>query len=270
MRALDQILAEIGRGEVVFPTHADVAVRVRLALDDPELHVAKAAQLIQAEPLLASRVVALANSVAFNRGGGQIAGVRIAVSRLGLRFVRALATAVVMRQMAVSIQSPRFRSLASRLWEHSVHVAALARLLAGRFLPSVADIALFAGIIHEVSGFYLIAQSDVRPDLFTDGTLLMGDAEAPVGHAVMAALAVPEDVVAGVAALWWPGEIVFPPATLGDLLRLADRLTPMASPLERPEDKAASELSDAVAAQLGEILDQSGDELDALTSVLRY
>lgn len=270
MRALETILAEIGKGEVIFPTHGDVAFRVRLALDDPELDIAKAALLIQAEPLLASRVVALANSVAFSRGGKRIAEVRTAVSRLGLRFVRALATAVVMRQMAGSIHSPVFRSLAGRLWEHSVHVAALAHLLARRFVPSVADVALFAGIIHEVSGFYLIARSDARPDLFADGTLLKGDAEAQVGRAVMAALAVPADVVEGVSALWSPGQIAFPPATLGDLLRLANQLTPMASPLERPDERPAAPLPEAVAAGLAGILDQSGDELDSLTSALRY
>jgi HD-like signal output (HDOD) protein len=61
MNALEKILAEGAEGEITFPTHADVAFRVRLALDDPELHVAKAAQIVQAEPLLAARVVAVAN-----------------------------------------------------------------------------------------------------------------------------------------------------------------------------------------------------------------
>ena len=51
MSALDQVIAEVGRGEVAFPTHADVAFRVRLALDDPDLHLGQVAQLVLAEPL---------------------------------------------------------------------------------------------------------------------------------------------------------------------------------------------------------------------------
>lgn len=271
MDALDKVIAEIDKGEISFPTHADVAFRVRLALDDPDLHVAKAAQLIQAEPLLAARVVALANSVAFNRNGARVADVRTGVSRLGLKFVRALATAVVMRQMAGSIHSPVFRSLASKLWEHTVHVAALSHLLAARFLPSVADIALFAGMVHEVSGFYLISRSDVHPDLFADGSLLRGEGEARVGRAVLRALAVPAEVVEAVEALWTPGPVTFPPRTLAELLRLANQLTPMTSPLARPDGDGMTFPPDPVAAaQLAEILDQSGNELDALTSALRY
>lgn len=270
MRALEQIIAEIERGEVTFPTHSDVAFRVRLALDDPDLHLAKAAQIIVAEPLLAARVVALANSVVFSRGGPQVADVRTAVSRLGLKFVRALATAVVMRQMSGSIHSPVFQSLAVRLWEHTVHVAALAHLLAVRFrLPS--DVALFAGIVHDVSGFYLISRSDDHPGLFSDGSLLTAEAEARVGRAIFAALAVPDEVVAGIESLWRGGAAAFPPRDLGDLLKLSNRLTPMRSPLQRAEPEwPGLVLPPADEAQLAEILEQSSDELDDLTKALRY
>ncbi|HZV53615.1 MAG TPA: HDOD domain-containing protein [Rhodocyclaceae bacterium] len=271
MTALDRVVAEVTGGEVNFPTHADVAFRVRLALDDPDLHLAKAAQIIQAEPLLAARVVALANSVAFRRNGRQVADVRSGVARVGLRFVRALATALVMRQMAGSIRSPAFRNMATRLWEHTVHVAALAHLLAARFRSTASDIALFAGIVHEVSGFYLISRTDTHPDLFADGSLLSAEAEATVGKAVLAALAVPAEVVAAIEVLWQQGPTVFPPRTLGDLLALAHRLTPIASPLQRQgEEVPALPLDPAADSQLAEILEQSGDELEALTSVLRY
>lgn len=271
MSALDRVVAEIEQGEVSFPTHADVAFRVRLALDDPDLHLAKAAQIIVAEPFLAARVVALANSVAFSRNGMPVADVRSAVTRLGLRFVRALATAVVMRQMAGSIKSPAFQSLAVRLWEHTVHVAALAHLLASRFGSGEGDVALFAGIVHEVSGFYLISRTDIRDDMFADGSLLTPDAESRVGKAVLAALVVPPEVVAGIQDLWQSGPVSFPPRSLGDLLKLAHRLTPIASPLQRPGQELPDlPLTPQAEAELSEILEQSGDELDALTSALRY
>lgn len=271
MLALDKIIAEIEKGEVIFPTHADVAFRVRLALDDPEIPLARAAQLIQAEPLLASRVVGLANSVIFNRSGGSVADVRTAITRLGLRFVRALATAVVMRQMSGSIRSAAFRDLAGRLWEHTVHVAALSRLLAARFLPRMADTALFAGIVHEVSGFYLISRSDAYPDLFADGSLLSLEAERRVGRSMLAALAIPDEVVGGIEALWQSSVADFPPRELGDLLKLAHQLTPIQSPLQPP---AVSDLAVALDAdiemQLSDIMEKSGEELDALTTALRY
>lgn len=269
MRTLDKVLSEVAQGEVSFPTHADVAFRVRLALDDPELHIAKAAQIIQAEPLLAARVVALANSVAFSRNGQQVADVRSAVARLGIRFVRALATALVMRQMAGSLKSPVYQALSVRLWEHTTHVAALAHVLARHYRIGSPDTALFAGIVHEVGGFYLISRSDVYPDLFTDGSLLSGEAEMVVGRAVLAALAVPAEVVAAIETLWRPAPVVFPPRTLGDLLCLANRLTPILSPLQRREAEdltLPAEANDVLA----QVLELSSDEMGAMTSALRY
>jgi HD-like signal output (HDOD) protein len=174
---LDAVLAEIGRGEVSFPTHADVALRVRLALDDPDLHLAKAAQIIQAEPLLSARVVAVANSIAFNRTGARVADVRTAVTRVGIRLLRALATAVVMRQMAGGMRSPKFRDLAARLWEHTAHVAALSHILAGRFVRGAAEIALFAGMVHEVNSFYLLSRNDSHRELFLEEGALQATAD---------------------------------------------------------------------------------------------
>lgn len=270
MSIIESVVTDIEQGEVSFPTHADVAFRVRLALDDQDIPLGKAAQVIVAEPLLAARVVAVANSVAFNRSGVPVADVRGAVARLGLKFVRGLATAVVMRQMAGSIKSPAYQGLAVRLWEHTVHVAALAHLLATKFrLPS--DVAMFAGIVHEVSGFYLISRTDIRGDLFSDGNLLTTDAERRIGGAVLAALAVPAEVVSAIEALWQEGPLRFPPENLGDLLRLANQLTPIRSPLQAPLDEGMELVLDPEGeAQLTEILERSSDELEALTSALRY
>lgn len=269
---IGRLLAEIERGEVSFSTHADVALRVRLALDDPDLDLARAAQIIQAEPLLAARVVAVANSIAFNRTGARVADVKTAVTRVGIRLLRALATAVVMRQMAGGMRSPRSRELAARLWEHTVHVAALSHLLASRFVRGAAEIALFAGMVHEVSGFYLISRGDTDPALFADpGALQAMSAEALVGRAVLNALAVPDEVVDAVSALWRDGPQVFPPTTLGDVLRLANGLTPILSPLQDAAAAVSPLPVDAAAErQLAEILDQSSDELEAMTAALRY
>jgi HD-like signal output (HDOD) protein len=269
MTSLEHIIAEVGRGEVTFPTHADVAFRVRLALDDPDLHLGKAAQIVQAEPLLAARVVALANSVAFNRGGQHVTDVRSAVTRLGVRFVRALATAVVMRQMASGLRSSAYRALSERLWEHTTHVAALANLLARRFLRPMADMAMFAGIVHEVGGFYLISRTDRYPDLFQEGNVLSAEAEMAVGQAVLKALAVPDEVMDAVSGLWQPGSPKFPPTSLADILRLANDLTPILSPLQQPDVQVLPADPNAVE-MLAEILEQSGDEMGSLTSALRY
>lgn len=68
-QALKQIAEEASRGDLVFPTNTALMLKIRQSLDDPNCSVDQAARLIQAEPLLSARSVAVANSVVYNRMG---------------------------------------------------------------------------------------------------------------------------------------------------------------------------------------------------------
>ena len=125
--ALDTLAAEAARGDMVFPTHADIALRVQRALDDPDCSIEQLSKLISAEPILSAKVVSVANSVAYNASGRAMSDVRSAVSRLGFNTLRTMTTAVVVRQMEGMAQSPAHRALASRMMP-----SALATFLRGR------------------------------------------------------------------------------------------------------------------------------------------
>lgn len=273
--ALQRLADEAQSGELVFSTNAHVALQVRLTLDDPELHLDAAAKAVQAEPLLAARVVSLANSVAFNRSGKAIADVRSAVGRVGINLIRALSTALVMRQIS-SGPAPAHAALAARLWEHSSHVAALCYVLARRVSRQNPDIAMFAGIVHEVGGFYLISRAADYPGLLDHGVdpAWAAGGEARIGDAVLRALAVPDDVAAAVRALW-QGSVVLPPASLADTLYLADRLTPIANPLQVAGDIRHDEMlaaTEQVMADqaLAAVIEESAEELDSIAATLRF
>lgn len=289
---LQRIAVEAERGELTFPTSTEVAVRVRKAIDDPDCQLEAAARLVQAEPLLSARVVALANSMAFNRSGREITDVRIAVTCLGFRTVRALTTAVITRQMAGMSVEPVHRALAAQLWEHTAHVAALAHVLARRVTHQDPETAMFAGIVHEVGGFYLISRAKDFPGLLDGETMdwvgegdtegdTEGDAEGVsssegegmIGRAVLKVLAVPEPVVAAIEALW-QGYLAMPPITLGDTLLLADRLAPVKSPLRQlllrnRESKAAIDLL-LEQETLAGILEESAREVESLSKALQF
>ena len=95
--AFKKIASQVAEGELAFPTGAQVALKVRQALDDPDCPVDKAAKLIQAEPLLSARVIAIANSIVYNRSGQEITDVHVAVTRIGFSAARSLAMALVTR-----------------------------------------------------------------------------------------------------------------------------------------------------------------------------
>jgi hypothetical protein len=284
---LKTLISEAGRGELTFQTHAAVTMRVRHALDDPEISVAAVATLIQAEPVLAARVVAVANSVAFNSGGRAIADVRSAVARIGFRNVRSLATATLVRQLGAGGKagSPTQQRLAAQLWEHTSHVTALAHVLARRVTHVDAEVAMFTGIVHDIGGFYVLSRSTEWPALLEGDAADWNEAdmlelEAELGRTVLRQLAIPE---AAMTALedYWQGFLAMPPHTLGDTLLLAEDLAPVASPFHesaaRREPGGAAPESGATASievilgsdTLSSILQESADEVASLAGALK-
>lgn len=269
------LAADVAKGELAFPTSAQVAMRVRRALEDPDCHIDAAAKLVQAEPLLSARVVAIANSVAFNRSGREITDVRSAVVRLGFRTVRALATALVTRQLAGASKGPA-QDLAAQLWGHTAHVASLAHVIARRVTRLDPETALFTGIVHEVGGFYLLSRAKDFPGLL-DGELTdwIEAGEIDVGRAVLKVLGIPEPVTHAIES-YWDGYLAMPPVTMADTLLLAEELAPVPSPLhrlggvEKGEGMTAS-IDMAIGADtLASILEESAEEVDSLTGALQF
>ncbi|MCX7166866.1 MAG: HDOD domain-containing protein [Rhodocyclales bacterium] len=274
---LSQIAEAAIRDELIFPTTTEMALKVQRTLDDPDCSVEQLAKLVQADPLLATRVVAVANSVTYNRSGRAIADVRSAVSRIGFNTLRVLAAAVVVRQMEGMARTPAHRLLALRLWEHTAHVAALSQVIARRVTHVDPDTAFFAGIIHEVGGFYLISRAGDFPGLLDSahGSLLAWDegGAAEVGRAVLKRLEVPAAVLEAIEGMW-QGYLAMPPQSFADTLLLADQLAPVESPLAElaGNGREGTEVSIDVALDdqtLSSILQESAAEVASLIDALR-
>lgn len=272
--ALDKIIADATRGEMIFPTHAEIALRVQRALDNPDCSIDQLSKLISAEPILSARVVSIANSVAYNPSGSTMSDVRSAVSRLGFSTLRTMATAVIVRQMQGMSHSTEHRLLAGRLWEHTAHVAALARVIARRVTKQDPEAAFFAGIVHEVGGFYLISRASAFPGMLESGLATWYDeGEAPIGRAVALALGVPANISEGLSALWG-GYLAMPPQTLGDTLLLADQLSPIESPLYELAGMGGKGVRAEIELLIGDellssILADSAEEVESLSAALK-
>ena len=272
--ALDAIAADAARGDIVFPTHTEIALRVQRLLDDPDCAIETLGKLIAAEPILATRVLSIANSIAYNPGGRSITELKSAISRLGFATLRALAAAIIVRQMKEMSKAEEHRALAAKLWEHTAHVAALARVIAKRVTHQNPDAAFFAGIVHEVGSFYLISRASAFPGLMTsDLELWHGEGEASVGRAVLKALEVPAHILDAMETLW-SGFLAMPPASLGDTLLLADELSPIESPIDALAGMSRKgmevELEVLIDDEtLSSILAESAEEVASLSAALK-
>lgn len=271
-----EIARDVAQGDLVFPTGAQLALRLRQALDDPDCTVEAAARLIKAEPLLAAQVIALANSVVYNRSGREIADVESAVMRMGFNVVRLLAMALVTRQLAGMSDDPKQRELVNKLWEHTAHVASLAQVIARHVTLQNPETAMFAGIVHEIGGFYMLSRAADFPGLLEgDFTEWLEEGETEVGRAVLQKLSVPEAVAAEME-VFRDGFLAMPPETLADTLLLAEELTPVPSPLhyldgiESAESQAARIEMLIGQETLSRILSEAAQEIRSLSQALQF
>ncbi|MEW6513468.1 MAG: HDOD domain-containing protein [Pseudomonadota bacterium] len=271
IEALDRIVRQACRGELVFPTNMAAALRLQRALDDPECHLDAAADLVLAEPLIAARLVAIANSVAYTRFGGHVSNVRTAVSLLGFKPLRSLVAVIVVRQLAEEIADPVLKRQAAELWRHSAHVAALAKVLAREFTDVDPETALFAGVVHEIDGFYLLSRTAEFPSLLEDAAASGRATRATLAGCILNTLKVPKLIAAAVESLY-VATPALPPVTAGDVLSLANQLAANPSPLAGWDgsDAAKGEATDFRVGDktLQELMAAHADEIEATTAAL--
>ncbi len=289
IEALNMIAAEAERGELVFPTNVAATLKIQRLLDDPDCSLDQAARMMAAEPFLAARLVAIANSAAYNRGV-EVTNVKSAVARLGFQIVRAVVASLVVRQLAGTSKNKALQNLTEKLWEHTAQVAALARVIARKVTKVDPDTAMFAGIIHEVGNFYLISRIEEFPALldfdeqapatdtdlpgFSDTIIDRESSEADIGRAVIHSLKLPQAVVQAVEALWF-GLRAMPPETLGDTLLLANELAQTRSPMDtnsyaEGKEDFTSEIDFVVGdGTLASILEESKEEVESLVAALK-
>lgn len=267
------IATQASRGDLTFPTNVNAAIRIQHALNDPECHIEAASKLVLTEPLLAARTVAIANSVAYNRSGADITNVRTAVMRMGFRTLHSLVAAMVVREFGSKVTDPANRARVDQLWTHTAEVAALAHVIARKVSHFDSETAMFAGIVHEVGGFYLLSRADEFPGLL-DGNAedWVEYGEKIIGRGVLKKLGIPDLISAAVESLWISSGAL-PPKTLGDILLLANNLSATPSPLHPAEQARSAEQIAAIDFEVGDdtlqnILAESRQEIESLKDAL--
>ena len=262
-------------GELNFPTSLDASRRVLKAVENPDIGLATLAKIVVSEPLLSAKVIRLANSVALNPTNQIIRDVRLAVVRVGMDPIKALAMVLIMNQLRQSQRHSGIRNLSSRLWERSVNVAALAYVIAKKMTTLNPDEAMFAGIVHDLGRFYLLSQAVDYPELLEHPAALaeaVNDLAERATRMVFGELNLPPSVVEAVLASRTYGKTM-PPATLGDVLFIASALSPRDDPFNEIDERAT--LLANTAATLGldqstvaEVIAASGDEIYSIVVAL--
>lgn len=194
---LEDIAKEL-KGDVVFPIYFDAALHLRKELQNPNLPTARIASIVSLEPLIATKLMNLANSVLYSPDGTPARNLPAAISRLGFDLVRTTALAIAMGQLMRSKEMSTFGDLTLALWEHSLKAAAAARVLARTHTRISPDEALLAGLVHDLGAFYMLYRAAQYPELRcrpeTVKHLIMQWHES-IGATLLNALGMPEEIV---------------------------------------------------------------------------
>ena len=194
---LEDIAKELS-GEVIFPTYFDAVLRLRKVLQDPNQSIAEISAAVVIEPLISAKLLRLANSVAFNPAGHQVADLKSAITRLGVNAVRTSAMSIVMSQLMRAKGMADFAELTESLWDHSIKSAAAAKILAKATTRLNPDEAMLAGLIHDLGAFYMLYRATQyeelrhRPDSVR---YLIIQWHESIGVALLNALGIPEEIV---------------------------------------------------------------------------
>ncbi|MCG5055272.1 MAG: HDOD domain-containing protein [Myxococcales bacterium] len=163
------LLKRLDDDRLALPSMPGIAAECLQVLRDPIQTFASVAQVVSRDPHLASRVLKLANSAAFQR---RLAAVTIeqAISRIGTEGLTAALVEFSLHEVFVS-RNQQIRSAFRGMWEHALAVALLSKDLAAVHAKGQVDpnTAYLGGLLHDVgkpvvASFLLEAEKMMDPD----------------------------------------------------------------------------------------------------------
>lgn len=167
---IDEIRHDFYHQEVDLPSMPEVAVRISRAVQNQEADFRKIATTVQADPVIAARIVQVANSAMY-AGIRPVESVQNAITRIGLQATRAIVMSVVVKNLFKPKQ-PLVRSRMKAYYHHSIQVAAISHALSACLAEFDAEHAFLAGLMHDIGVLPVLIQADGRADLYQDAGLL--------------------------------------------------------------------------------------------------
>lgn len=167
-RFVQQLAAAVSGPPIELPSYPVVALRVQRILMDPNAGTERVITIIGSEPVLASKVIMMANSAALNRVGSQVSDLRSAVKRLGFDALRTAAISFAISQLRGAAAYRSIVEPMKQLYQSSVEAAAMSHVLARQCDRATPDAAMLAGLVSGMGKLYILTRTDQFPLLFAD------------------------------------------------------------------------------------------------------
>ncbi|MDG6097990.1 HDOD domain-containing protein [Alteromonas sp. ZYF713] len=229
--ALLTILVEkIKNDTLVLPTLPAVALKVRKAADDPDINLQDMGEVIGQDPSLSARMIKISNSAYMGRAV-KVTSISQAVTRIGLRQIKNIATALAMEQLFVS-KNELVGEYMKKEWANTVEVVANAMAALQMYIARTKkrdlsiDTMTLMSLIHSIGVLPILTEAERHTEVFASPSFLDDaiDKLAPkVGGSIMQSWEFGEDFVV-VAERWH--DLAYIPEKLGyiDFVRVGAAL----------------------------------------------
>jgi HD-like signal output (HDOD) protein len=182
----DEIRADITRNDIELPTLPEVALQVREAVESEDTDTETVANVVAKDAALSVRLLQVANSPLY-RARTEIDSIPQAVTRLGLKMVRSLVVSLAMKQIFQATSDALDRQF-RRVWDDSLQVAAISRVLAGNVAELENEQAMLGGLIHNIGALPILTKIDARWGFDADETVikaLIDDLAPGIGEQIL-------------------------------------------------------------------------------------
>ena len=196
------LAAELSLGAVDIPGFPAIVQKVRAVLSDETASAEKVARVLGADPVLAARLLNLANSVAILGTARPATDLRTAVSRVGLNAVRSTTYAHAVRILSHSEALKGLEKPLEVLHKQTAQIASLSHVIAGKYTKVQPDAAMLAGLLHSSGRLYLLARAGKHRGLFADANAFRNverDWHLSVAVALLENWSVPDEIVHAIA-----------------------------------------------------------------------
>jgi HD-like signal output (HDOD) protein len=273
MQFVQALATEVSGAPINLPSYPEAALRVQRALGDPHSDAAKIAKVIGTEPVLAARVIGMANSAALSITGKSVSDLRSAVGRVGLDALRSVTFTFAVGQLRNAANFKSIEKPMTALWQESLRLGAAAHVLARRFELVPPDTAMLAGLVSGVGKLYLLTRAAKFPALFGDPASyadVVREWHPQVARSILENWAMADEVVVAVASYEDAHVELRESVELSDLLAVGDLLTtlqdaPDMLQAKLAEDRAALRIG-VMAHNVAELVTEIQAQLDTLRS----
>lgn len=195
-RLFRAVVDALTQDRLTLPTLPEVAMRIGQATQDERATASGLAAEIGRDPAIAVRLLRVANSSALS-AGRKIDNIQQAVTRLGMGLVRSLVTGLALEQLFFS-RAPALKERLRKTWANSLEVAALAQVLASHCTVLRPEMAMLAGLSHEIGALPVIRMAESFGEDVTDMAALdrvIRNLQPRVGRMVLQAWDFPAELV---------------------------------------------------------------------------